>query len=152
MTGGRIKPLARATRGPAMLRRGYAALSRELEEALFRHSDVLSEGYCRTSAPGGETYYGSTMISCDLEKVAEHFRGGLDAEGRDQLALAIDGSVRVRLRAMRLGCAEAARRVQHRALGTALVEVRVRMAELQLHIDVDLEVPLGVSSGSGRNE
>lgn len=151
MKGGRIKPLARAQRGPAILRRGYSVLSRELEEALFRHADVLSEGYCGASPEAGESYFGSTMISCELDRIALHFRGGLDAAAREEFAMAIDGSVRVRLRAMRMACAEASRRVQHRALGTALVEVRVRMTEAQLHIDVDLEVPLGVSSGAGRS-
>lgn len=133
-----------------MVRRGSWTVSRELEEALFRHADVLSEGYCGSTPGAGDTYFGSTMISCELDRVAQHLRGGLDVPGRQVLAHVIDGSVRVRLRAMRLACAEVARRVQHRALGTALVEVRIRMTESHLHIDVDLEVPLGVSSGSAR--
>lgn len=148
MNSGRIKPLARARRGTALLQRSYRVISRELEEDLFRHADVLSEGYCASAGGVGETYFGSTMISCDLERLAAHFRGGLDADGRDALLTAADGSVRLRLRAMRLACAEVARRVGQRALGTALTEVRVRLTDAHLYIDVDLEVPLSVSSGS----
>ena len=58
--------------------------------------------------------------------------------------------MRVRLRALRLARAEAARRVPDRMLGTAYIDTTVRMTERQLHIDVDLEVALSVSSGSGQ--
>ena len=88
------------------------------------------------------------MISIDLDRLRPLFRGGLDGLARKRLARAIDGSVRVRLRAMRLARAEAARRVQDRSLGTVQVETRVRLTESHLHIDVDLEVLLSVSSAA----
>ncbi|MGD8863432.1 MAG: hypothetical protein PVI30_25685 [Myxococcales bacterium] len=144
----RLKPLARAMRAPAVVRRGRPVLSRALEEELFRGADVLSEGGCRPDPASHDSYFGSTMLSIDLDRLRPRFRGELEREAREQLAEAISGSVRVRLRAMRLACAEAARRVAGRELGTAMCEIRVRLTETQLHIDVDLEVPLGVSSGS----
>lgn len=143
----RLKPPVRATRAGALSRRHVpATLSRELEEELFRCSEVLSEGGVRASSQGS-TYFGSTMISIDLDRLMPSFRDGLDLHARRLLLEAIDGSVRVRLRAMRMARAEAARRISG-TLGTALVETRVRLTEHQLHIDVDLEIGLHLRSGS----
>ena len=123
-------------------------LSRAFEEELFRAAEVLSEGSCRGSAVRADSYFGSTMITIDLERLRPWFRGGLDAQARRDLVHAVEGSVRVHLRAMRLARAEALRRVRDRGLGTAYVETKVRLTERQLHIDVDLEVALSVSSAS----
>ncbi|MFI5308277.1 MAG: hypothetical protein ACHQ53_13030 [Polyangiales bacterium] len=126
-------------------------LSRSLEDALFRCAEVLSEGGLRSQAAGGgDSYFGSTMISVELERLRPWLRGGLDAPERRRLMEAVDGSVRVRVRAMRLARAEALRRVPERGLGTAYFETRMRLTEHQLHIDVDLEAPLSVSSSAGR--
>jgi hypothetical protein len=141
-----LKPLARATRTAVVGRAPVAlGLSRPLEEELFRHAEILSEGSCRKA---GDSYFGSTMISVELERLGKVLRGGLDAAVRRTLMEAVDGSVRVRLRAMRLARAEAMRRVAGRELGTVYVETRVRLTEHQLHIDVDLEAALGVSSAN----
>ena len=145
----KLKPLARATRAPAVMQRGHVVLSRALEEEIFRSAEILSEGSCRSeSAVSHDSYFGSTMISVELDRLKRQWRGDFDPMARRQLAEAVDGSVRVRLRAMRMACAEATRRVRDRELGTAQCEIRVRLTDTQLHIDVDLEVPLGVSSGS----
>jgi hypothetical protein len=143
-----LKPLVRAQRSPALVQRAGVSLSRALEEELFRCAEVLSEGSRRTTAGQRDSYFGSTMISIDLDRLRPLFRGGLDGLARKRLARAIDGSVRVRLRAMRLARAEAVRRVQDRSLGTVQVETRVRLTESHLHIDVDLEVLLSVSSAA----
>jgi hypothetical protein len=148
LTSSKLKPLVRATRVNALHQRGSrVALSRVLEEELFRSAEVLSEGGARGGGQG-ESYFGSTMISVELEGLLAGVRDW--AEARRSLLEAIDGSVRVRLRAMRLARAEAARRVPDRTLGTAYIETKVRMTERQLHIDVDLEVPLSVSFASGQ--
>jgi hypothetical protein len=125
--------------------RSYEVLSREAEERLFRSPEVLSEGSVRP-AVGGACWYGSTMITIDLADMAQSFRGPPDAQARERLVQAVAGSVRVRLRAMRLACAEVASRLPDRALGTALVDTRVRVVGDQLYLDVDVEVPVGVSS------
>jgi hypothetical protein len=150
MAADKLKPLARATRGAMLVRRQAVTVSRALEEELFRAAEVLSEGGCRDDAQLREAYFGSTMISVDLARLFARLRAELDERDRQALALAVEGSARVRLRAMRLACAEATRRVHDRMLGTAQVEVRVRLTPDQLHIDVDLEVPLRVSSGTRR--
>ena len=144
----KLKPLVRARRSPALVQRSSVSLSRTLEEELFRNAEVLSEGSRRTTTGQHDTYFGSTMISVDLDRLRPLFRGGLDGRARERLARTIEGSVRVHLRAMRLARAEAARRVQDRRIGTVQVETRVRVTEHHLHIDVDLEVLLSVSSAA----
>jgi len=144
----RLKPLLRVRARRGLRRRHALAVTRELEEALFRDADVLSEGYCG-GAGASRVYFGSTMITVDLARLGDYLPGP-SQEHFAELAAAVDGSVRIRIRAMRLACAEVARRMRSRVLGTAQVETRVRVAGEQLHIDIDLEVPVGVSSGSER--
>lgn len=151
MTPTKLKPLAKTQGAALLVRRETVQVTRALEEAIFRHADVLSEGSIRVAGPPGHsTYFGSTMISLELARLGSRARGPDQAALHEAIASAIDGSVRVRLRAMRLARAEAARRVHRRTMGTALCEIRVRVSGAYLHIDVDLEVPLRVSSRSAR--
>ena len=150
LTQHKLKPMVRARKGNALARREVVTIGRAFEEELFGVAEVLSEGSCRASASGrADSYFGSTMISVELEQLRPWFREGLDARALRDLVHALEGSVRVHLRAMRLARAEALRRVPDRLLDTAYVEIKVRLTERQLHIDVDLEVALSVSSGSG---
>lgn len=149
MASQKLKPLARALRGPALVRRGGVSISRLLEEQLFRDADVLSEGELRRLNER-DSYFGSTMIAFDLVRVAGYVQGPLDADARQHLLHAIEGSVRMRIRAMRLARAEVGRRVPDRPLGTAQIETRARLTTTHLHMDVDLEVPVGVSSSRAR--
>lgn len=134
--------LAKARRG-AFLRRGV--LSREAEQLLFLLAERMSEGDVRQQT-NHAVYGGSTMLSIDLQQLANKWRGPLDIEA---LRTAIEGSVRVRIRVMRIACADAAQRCPELALGTAEVETRVHIRGGQLLVDVDLEAPLSVRSGTG---
>ncbi|HKU44517.1 MAG TPA: hypothetical protein VJR89_40430 [Polyangiales bacterium] len=142
----KLKPLAKASRHAVLKRRTAVQITRSLEEALFREADVLSEGGLRAAGPGQATYFGSTMIRVQFAALLARARPLGDRTERAELAVAIEGSVRIRLRAMRLARAEAARRMHRSVLGTALCEIRVCATADQLHIDVDLEVPVRVSS------
>jgi hypothetical protein len=121
------------------------ALDRHTEELLFRHADVLTEGQSRDGV-----WFGSTMIAFDLDAVEADLRAPLDAAARAELAALVSGSVRVRIRVMRMACAEVARRNPDTKLGTAQMETRVKLEGRKLHLDVDLEVPFGVSSARSR--
>ncbi len=147
MASRRIKGPVRARRIRGVRQRRHESLSREAEEALFRVAEVLSEGSVRD---GDGAWFGSTMITFDLDRLAELWRSPLDATERERLRDAVEGSVRVRIRAMRLACEEVARRLPDRCLGTAQVETRVHVRGGKLHLDIDLEVPFGVSSGRRR--
>jgi hypothetical protein len=145
-----IKGLARARRDAFVVTRPIEYLSRGAEEALFQYATVLSEGHERSAPTGERHYFGSTMITFDLMQLAQHWRGPLgSAERRDLLRL-VAGSVRVRLRATRIACAEVARRVTDRPLGSSLVETSVRLSGDSLQMDVDLEVPVGLFSPARR--
>jgi len=95
-------------------------------------------------------FYGSTMITIDLSRVEAGLRQPLGIEGRARLLAAVDGSVRVRIRAMRIAIEAVARRFPTEKRGTAHVETQVEISGDKLHLDVDLEVPFGVSSAKGR--
>ncbi|MCG8554287.1 MAG: hypothetical protein MJD61_03220 [Proteobacteria bacterium] len=141
-----LKPPVRA-RGAALHGRPrQETVSSCLEEALLAGAKVLSEGSCR-GGEGQEVYYGSTMITCELNGLRPHWRG-LESDAEQQrLVAALSRSLRLRVHAMRLARAEAARRLPHRVLGAAEVETQLRLSGGQLQIDVDLEVEVGVSSG-----
>lgn len=141
-----IKGPVRATRNAFIVSRSISYLSRGAEEALLAELEVLSEGQERVVGAGERRYFGSTMITIDLERVQKRWRGQLDPPVVEALERLAAGSVRLRLRATRIACAEAARRTSARPLGTAHVESHVRIHGRTLHIDVDLEVPVGVSS------
>lgn len=151
MAASRLKPLVKSSRRQFLAQRKLAVLASGAEDVLFRHADVISEGSARTAKDARTTYYGSTMIAVSFERLARETSHPLTAPFRAELVRAIEGSVRVRLRAMRLARAEAGRRVDDALLGTALCDLRVSDAGKQLRIDVDLEVELRVSSRANRS-
>lgn len=150
MSSPRIKGLARVRRDAFVATHPARFLSRGAEEALFRSAEVLSEGSLRVLKGGERRYFGSTMITFDLGRLAEHWRGPLEAEQQAELQRLVEGSVRMRVRATRMACAEVASRVTERPLGSAIVETRVRVAGNTLQMDVDLEVGVGVCSQARR--
>ena len=128
--------LARARRS-AFLRGGV--LSRGAEMALVARFARMSEGDVREER-GAESYYGSTMFSVDLASLeSECWRGELD---REALRRAVEGSVRMRIRFMRLSVADARQRLPDRRWGTFTSETRVDIVGDQLHVDVDVEAAL----------
>jgi hypothetical protein len=150
MSRSRIKGLARARRNAFIAAHPARFLSRGAEEALFAHVDVLSEGAVDRLPSGEMRYFGSTMITFDLARLAESWRGPFGPEQKEDLLQLVAGSVRMRIRATRLACAEVARRVTERPLGKATVETSVRLVENTLQMDVDLELSVGVCSGARR--
>lgn len=104
----------------------------------------LSEGSVRTD-PAGDSYFGSTMFSVNLRALEDAWRGKLD---REALRTAVEGSVRMRLRLMRLSAADAKQRVPDRIWGMTTSETRVALEGDSLHIDVDVEAPLDLVLGT----
>jgi hypothetical protein len=145
-----LKGLAKARRGAYVVARPIEYLSRGAEEALFQVAEILTEGSERRAPSGERRYFGSTMITFDLAELSKHWRGPFEAAEKQALLRMVAGSVRVRLRATRLACAEVARRVTDRPLGSSVVETSVRLSANTLQIDVDLEVPVGVFSPARR--
>ncbi|MEO0322832.1 MAG: hypothetical protein AAF447_07730 [Myxococcota bacterium] len=145
---GPMRPLARARRGGLRRAGAHLVLDRVAVELIFALAERMSEGTLREDGPGGPRYDGSTMLTVDLERLAPHWREALDGAGRERLIRAAEGSVRLRLRAMRLARADVAHRLPGCALGPVVAATSVRIVDAQLHLDVDLEVPLRLSSRS----
>lgn len=116
-------------------------LDRVAEEALFRHARVLSEG-APADGSAGTSFFGSTMVTVDLDLLMRDVRGLDGREGRLALLERVRGSARVHLRLMRMARADAWSRCPDGVLGTAEVEVRARLDGGMLLLDVDLEAPL----------
>lgn len=147
-----LKPLSRALRVQPTQERHACSLTPQFEDLLFLNAELLSEGYCRQEPASGERIYsGSTMITVDLDG----FPAGVGLDFRsvdlDTFRSVLEGSVRLRVRAIRLALAEVARRAPDGVPGTAQIETQVRLKDRLLHIDVELEVPILSACGQRHN-
>ncbi|MEZ4337139.1 MAG: hypothetical protein R3B82_10970 [Sandaracinaceae bacterium] len=136
-----IKPPARARRILAWPRGGRGALTPAAIAELFRFAEVLSEGDLDEGR-----WYGSIMISFDLAGFARACRDVALPDDLDALERAIEGSVRVRVRAHRIACGEIYQRFPDRDVGTAQVFTRFRREGDVLLLDIDLEAPVDLPS------
>ncbi len=133
-----LKPPARARPAPAFVRFDRVAVSAHAIEAMFAQAEVLAEG----GLDDDERWYGSVMITFDLAQLRRRVRGlALDDDLARFVAL-IEGSVRVRVRAHRMACAEVYRRYPDRSVGTAQIESAFRREGDLLLMDIDVEVPI----------
>jgi hypothetical protein len=126
-----------------MRERSGWALGARAEEELFRVAEVFSEGRAT-----GDVFYGSTLISIDLSRALAGMDLAGDAALLARVVDAIAGSVRVRIRAMRLAEDDLSRRFPDRTVGTARTETRFRTERTTLLVDVDLEASVGAASGA----
>lgn len=118
-------------------------------EALFRHAEVLTEGAVASDGQA-ERFFGSVMITIDLDAVRMQCRG-LEAKGMlDRLLGSVEGSVRVRIRTHRLARRAVSERHPDRELGTVHIETRFSRQPRALLIDIDLEASLDVAWGLER--
>lgn len=132
----RAPGLAKARRGTLARTRGGEALTREAEEALFALAERMTEGALDTST---DAWFGTTMFTVELSALRAALREGFDPH---RLKALVDGSVRVRIRALRLACADVAHRHPERCFGRAESETQVRVERGALHVDLDLRWPL----------
>lgn len=130
-----MKPLVRVRPGALLRERSGWALGARAVDELYRVAEVLSEGRCED-----EMFFGTTLITIELTRALGGIGVDVDAGVLARVSDAVGGSVRVRLRAMRLAEEEVARRFPDRMIGTARTETRFRIEGTRLFIDVDLEV------------
>jgi len=131
------RPMARALRIPLFQREIREHLSLSAFDVLLAGARILSEGQV-AQQDSGPTYYGSTMVTLDLERSGDHLRGPLDASTAEKLLLLCrqDGAVRERL-------FDVARREATRLAAVALsdwdIEMTVTRKAARLLIDLDVE-------------
>jgi len=137
-----IKPPARARKIRAWHRGRHGVLSESAIAELFRSSEVLTEG----GLDEGARWYGSIMITFDLDRFARRCRDMETPEDLNAIVDAVGGSVRVRVRAHRMACAEVYRRFPDRDVGTAQLWSRFSREGMRLLLDMDLEAPIDLPS------
>ena len=127
------KPMARATRVSLFEREIRVHLATPAIELLFQRADVLSEGQWQ-----GDAWFGSTMITLPLARLADKVRDDCDAATAVRVAELVGRDARVAARA-RAVAEEAARTRAGRPLVRVDIEVGVRAAGDCIHIDLDVE-------------
>ncbi|MBI4512037.1 MAG: hypothetical protein HY698_20565 [Deltaproteobacteria bacterium] len=134
------KPMALARRVSLFEREIRIKLSSAAVDILFDAAEVLSEGQVQ-----GDGYFGSTMITVDLERAAAAVREACDlASAREVAALAVHDP-RVRERAIAMATADA----QERAgvlLSQVSIDLRARAIGTRVQLDADVEARITRSS------
>lgn len=127
------KPMATARRVSLFEREIRVKLSSAALDLLFDAAEVLSEGQRL-----GDGWFGSTMITIDLARVADAVREECDAANARRVAELLADDARVVARARALATAEAAEKAGA-PLRHVTVELKTRYAGSRVQIDVDVE-------------
>jgi hypothetical protein len=133
-----LRPLAQARRIPLIEREIRERLSQAALDAVFAHSEVLSEGEVGRAPPGKEQFTGSTMLTLDVSVLTELLREPADEGTARRLAglLAKDKSLNARIEAIvREEVTRITRRVPQQVRG----ETRIRTQDTRVFLDVDVE-------------
>jgi hypothetical protein len=130
------KPLAQVRRVALFQREILVRLTGPAIDLLFDAAETLSEGERR-----GDGWYGSTMITIDLARVASVVREECDVLDARQVATLLATDARVAKRARAMAAADAEVRA-----GTAMrdvkIDLRARAAGTIVHLDCDVEAVL----------
>jgi hypothetical protein len=102
-------------------------------EVLFELAQLLSEGQRE-----GRRWFGSTMITIDLERAGPLISDVCDAASARRVAVLLASDARVIARARALATAAAGDRAGGPIL-RPIVEVKARAAGCKVHLDVDVE-------------
>lgn len=113
-------------------------LTVELEQALLDAAGYISEGEL-----GEDAFFGTTMFSIPLNKIAGQWRGAFDDDAREDLLEAISFSMRFRIQLMRIARAEINARHPGHYFKTSTCDTNFRFQQpLELCINMNIELPL----------
>lgn len=129
------KPMARARRPSLFQKEIHHRLSSAAVELLFDRAHVLSEGQV-----DGDRYFGSTMISLDLNRLEGDIADTISAETAARFGELAVKDPTLAARAHVVGCAEARRLAGE--ICDLQIDVGVRTRGAQLYIDLDIEASL----------
>jgi hypothetical protein len=132
-----LRPLARVQRIALFEREVRERLSRAATDLLFERAEVMSEGQ-QTSRGGQPAYFGSTMLTINLETLAPQLREVCDAGTARRLATLLrdDASVAARCRSI---ATKEATRIAGGRLRAVATEVKVSARGARVFIDIDVE-------------
>ncbi|MBI2893151.1 MAG: hypothetical protein HYY06_06330 [Deltaproteobacteria bacterium] len=148
---GAIRPLAKALRLDVVHRTQASRIAPGIVELVLSRASVISEGAVRSGIAGRETYFGSSMLTIDLEDLAKELRVPVDARLAEDLARRLPFSAHLKVHALRIARDEAERRVPGRSADRFSAELKVRAAATRLEVDVDVEMPLAAATGRARS-
>jgi hypothetical protein len=132
-----LRPLARVQRIALFEREVRERLSRAALDLVFERAEVMSEGQQSTRA-GKPVYFGSTMLTIDLEALAPQLRDSCDAGTARRLATLLTNDAAVAARVKSVAKREAAR-IAGKRLEAVATEVKVSARGARIFIDVDVE-------------
>ncbi len=135
-----LRPMLRVRRISLFEREVRERLSRAALDLVFAGAATMSEGQ-RSARNGREVFFGSTMLTVELDVLVGALRDACDASSAQRMAglLASDSGALGRIRAIAATEAE-------RLLGTrpesVTTEIRVRARGTTVYVDVDVEAAL----------
>lgn len=130
------KPMARAFRPSLFQRDIQYRLSSAAVEMLFERAQVLSEGQIERGR-----YYGSTMISLDLDRLEGNIAEDITAETAVRFGSLADRDPLLAARAHAIGRDEARKLAGE--LRDTQIDIGVRTRGAHVYIDLDIEAELG---------
>ena len=141
-----LRPLARAARISLFEREVRERLSRAALDVILAAAGIMSEGQRgarreapkRTATKGHELFFGSTMLTIELESVAGSLRDAADARSAQRLAalLARDAGAHARIKRLAASECERLGNVRPKALSA---DIKVRARGTTVYVDVDVE-------------
>jgi hypothetical protein len=132
-----LRPLARVERISLFEREVKERLSRAALDVLFATAGVMSEGQ-RAARGGRESFFGSTMLTIELDAAALALRDAADARSAQRLAalLARDAGAQARIKRLAAEECERLSSARPRSLNT---DIKVRARGTTVYVDVDVE-------------
>jgi hypothetical protein len=132
-----LRPLARVERISLFEREVKERLSRAALDVLFAAAGVMSEGQ-RAAKGKREAFFGSTMLTFELEAAAVALRDAADARSAQRLAVLLARDAGAQARIKRLAAEECERlaSARPRSLNT---DIKVRARGTTVYVDVDVE-------------
>src|SRR5689334_15114401 len=107
-SGTALRPLARVQRIALFEREVRERLSRAAMDLVFERAEVISEGQ-RSTRAGQPVYFGSTMLTINLDTLAPSLREACDAGTARRLATLLLDDASVNTRVKQIATREAAR-------------------------------------------
>jgi hypothetical protein len=143
-----LRPLLRVRRISLFEREVRERLSRAALDLVFAAAATMSEGQ-RSLREGRELFFGSTMLTVELDTLTPAVRDACDACSAQRMAalLATDSGALARIRGI---AAEEAERLGGTRPGAVSTEIRVSARGTTVYIDVDVEADLSGPLGMVR--
>lgn len=132
-----LRPLARVERISLFEREVKERLSRAALDVLFAAAGVMSEGQ-RSARGKREAFFGSTMLTIELDAAAVALRDAADARSAQRLAALLARDAGAQARIKRLAAEECERLASARPRSLA-TDIKVRARGTTVYVDVDVE-------------